>query len=83
MSQQLKQLHELETQLHEVNEVFAAASREVNRVSELSLEERQQLATRLREVQGRWEAVTSQICELIRTPGRVVFEQVRSEDRSL
>jgi hypothetical protein len=82
MSQHLKQLEELEAQLHEANEALAAASQEVDRVSDLNLEERQQLATRFREAQERWEAVTRKISPLIQTPGKVLFEEMLAEDRS-
>jgi hypothetical protein len=83
MSQQLKQLQDFEAKLHQVNEALAAVSRQLERVSELNLQDRQQLASRFREAQARWEAVTIEISELIRTPARVVFEQMRAEDRSL
>lgn len=83
MNEQSKQLRDLEAQLHEVNQAFAAAARPLDRLSEMSLEEREQVATRLREVQARWEVLTQQISPLIQTSGRVLFEQMRAEDRSL
>jgi hypothetical protein len=67
MSEQLKQLQELEAQLHEVNQAFARAARPLALASDLNDEQRRQIGAQLRAAQGRWEVVTRQISEVFQT----------------
>jgi flagellar biosynthesis chaperone FliJ len=67
MSEQLKQLQDLQTQLHEVNLDFARAAQPLDRLSEMNLKQREQLADQLRAVWARWEAVTQQISQVLQS----------------
>ena len=67
MSEQLKRLRELEGELREVTRDFELVARPLVRLSEMNDAQRQQLADRLRVVQARWEAVTRQISQVLRT----------------
>lgn len=80
MSEQLKHLLELEAQLHEVNRAFAAASRPLERLSEMNLQEREQVAAGLRAAQARWEQLSGEIAELLRTPAQAAIESMGAKD---
>ena len=67
MSEQLKQLQDLEAQLHEVNQELDRAARPLDRMTELNIEQRQKLGAQLRAVQARWESVTEQISQVLGT----------------
>jgi hypothetical protein len=67
MSEQLKQLQNLQAQLHEVNLEFARAAQPLDRLSPLNLKQREQLAGQLRAVWARWEAVTQQISQVLQS----------------
>ena len=60
MSEQLKQLQELETQLHEVNQEFARAALPLDQ-TDLNDEQQEKLGAQLRAVLARWESVTQRI----------------------
>lgn len=60
MSEQLTQLQELATQLHEVNQEFARAALPLDR-TDLNYEQRQKIGDQLRSALARWESVTQQI----------------------
>lgn len=82
MSEQLKQLEALRAELHRANEAFSAASREVDRVSELNLDERELLAARLRGAQAQWEAVTRQVADVLGIPAGAGGETPDKKDRT-
>jgi hypothetical protein len=65
MSEQLKQLQDLEVQLRQVNEEFAKAARPLERLSELNQKQRQDVAAELRAWLARWERVTHEIEQVI------------------
>ena len=67
MSDQLKQLQELQAQLQEVNQEFARAAQPMERLSEMNLKQRDQLGEQIRAVWARWEAVTQQISEVLQS----------------
>ena len=67
MSEQLKQLQDLQAQLHEVNLEFARAAQPLDRLSEMNGKQREQLAGQLRAVWARWEAVTQEISQVLRS----------------
>ncbi len=61
MSEQLNKLHELQTQLREVNQEFSRAPQPLYRRTDLDFEEREKLRDELQAVQMRWESITQQI----------------------
>jgi hypothetical protein len=63
-SEQLKQLRDLEAQLHGVNQELVEV-RPLDRMADLNLEERKQLGAKLRAVLARWESVTEQISQVL------------------
>jgi hypothetical protein len=65
----LKQLQDLEAELHEVNEALAHAARPLDHLSDMDEAQRQQLAAQLRAVLARWEAVTQRISHALRAGG--------------
>jgi hypothetical protein len=65
MSEQLKQLQNLQAQLHEVNQELVRAARPLERVSDMNDEQRGQLAKQLRAGLARWETVTRQISQVL------------------
>jgi len=67
MNEQLIQLRELETQLHEVNQEFARAAQPLYRMTDLNEEQKVQLRKQLLAVQARWESVTQQIAQVLGT----------------
>ena len=67
MREQLKHLRDLETELHEVNQAFAAAARPLAVASELNDQQRQEIGAQLRAAQARWETVTRQISQVFQT----------------
>ena len=67
MSEQLKQLQDLQAQLHEVNLAFARAAQPLDRLSDMNGKQREQLAGQLRAVWARWEAVTQQISQVLQS----------------
>jgi hypothetical protein len=67
MSEQLTQLQDLQAQLHEVNQEFARAAQPLERLSEMNLKQREQLADQIRAVWARWEAVTQQISQVLQS----------------
>jgi flagellar biosynthesis chaperone FliJ len=67
MSEQLIQLEDLQTQLHEANQELARAARPLERLSEMKEAERQQLAAIIRAGLARWEAVTREISQVLRS----------------
>jgi hypothetical protein len=69
MNDQLIQLRELETQLHEANQECARASRPLDRLSELNGAQREQVGAQLRSAWARWEAVTRQISQVLKSDG--------------
>ena len=68
MSEQLKQLENLQTLLHEVNEEFSRAARPLENLSELDGEQREQIGAALKKIFARWEAVTKQISRALQIP---------------
>jgi hypothetical protein len=64
---QLKQLRDLEAQLHEVNQELARAALPLMQVSELGDEERRQVGARLRSGLARWEAISREISQVLQT----------------
>jgi flagellar biosynthesis chaperone FliJ len=67
MSEQLKQLQDLEALLHEVNQEFARAARPLYRMTDLNNEQRQKIGAQLRAAAARWESVTQQISQALGT----------------
>jgi uncharacterized protein YaaN involved in tellurite resistance len=67
MSEQLTQLEGLQAQLHEVNRELARVARPLERLSEMNEAERQQLAAVIRAGLARWEAVTREISQVLRS----------------
>ena len=65
MNDQLRQLQELQVQLQEVNKDFARAAQPLERLSEMNLKQREQLADQIRVVWARWEAITRQISQVL------------------
>ena len=83
MSERLKQLQDLEVQLHEINQEFVRSARPLDWLSELNDQQRCQLADQLRIRQARWESVTQQILKVLGNgSGPCVFLQdATKEDR--
>ena len=67
MSEKLRQLQALETQLHEVNQEFSRADGSLYRMTDLDDEQRKSIGTQLRAVQSRWESVSRQISQAFGT----------------
>ena len=65
MSEQLRQLQDLQAQLHEVNQEFAQAAQPLGRMTDLNFEEREITGAQLRAVLARWERVTQQISQVL------------------
>jgi flagellar biosynthesis chaperone FliJ len=87
MSEQLKQLQDLEAELREVNREFARAARPLDRMTDLNNEQRQKIGAQLRAAAARWESVTQQISQVLGTgsaPGvsrRNTTKAVRDENQ--
>jgi hypothetical protein len=71
MSEQLKKLQGLATQLHEVNQELVRAARPLGRVSDMNDKQRGQLADQLRAVLARWDSVTQQISQVLEASGAI------------
>jgi ABC-type transporter Mla MlaB component len=67
VTEQLAELERLRAELHEVNEELVQAARPLERVSEMSLEQRQKLADQIRAKLSRWESVTREIQQVMET----------------
>jgi len=67
MTAQLKQLQELEAQLHEVNLELARSALPLKRAPELDDEVRRRIGAELRSGLARWEAVSRQISQVLQT----------------
>ena len=67
MSEQLKQLQDLQAQLHEVNQEFARAARPLYRLTDLNKDQRRVIGAQLRAAQAQWELVTQQISQALGT----------------
>ena len=67
MSDQLKQLQNLQAQLHEVNLEFARAAQPLDRLADMNGKQREQLADQLRAVWARWKTVTQQISQVLQS----------------
>jgi flagellar biosynthesis chaperone FliJ len=67
MNNRLEQLKDLEVQLHEVNQELRRAARPLGRLSDLNLEQREQVAAQLRSGFARWGSVTHQILQALGT----------------
>jgi len=59
----MRQLQELEVQLHAVNQELARAARPLDRTTYLNIEQRQKIGAEFRAVLARWEYVTQQISQ--------------------
>jgi ABC-type transporter Mla MlaB component len=66
LAEQLTDLQRLRAELHEVNEELAKAARPLDRLAELTEEQRQHLATGIRAELARWESVTQRIAQVLR-----------------
>jgi hypothetical protein len=69
MTEQLKQLQDLQAQLHAVNQEFARAGRTLDGMTDLNIERRKKIGSELRAVLARWETVTQQISRALGTDG--------------
>ena len=65
MSDQLKRLQELEAQLREADEEFSQAAKPLDGLRDMSLEQRQAVAARLRKAEAHWEAVTREMSQVL------------------
>ena len=61
MSAQLTQLNRLQADLHLINEELAQAAKPLSHLSELSLEEREQVADKIRAGLARWESIRDEL----------------------
>jgi anti-anti-sigma regulatory factor len=66
-NERLTKLQRLQAELHEVNEELVVAARPLERLSEMSLEQRQNLADQIRAKLARWESVTREIQQVMGT----------------
>ena len=67
MSERLTQLQDLQAHLHEVNGQLVLAAAPLVALGDMSLEQREEVAARIRQALTRWEAVTKQISQLLQT----------------
>ena len=67
MSAQLTELERLEAELHEVNQECARAAVPLDRLDEMNEAQRRELAAQIRASLARWEAVTQQISQVLRS----------------
>ena len=67
MNEQLTQLQSLEARLHEVNQECARAAVPLERLDEMNEAQRRELAAQIRASLARWEAVTQQISQVLRS----------------
>ena len=72
MSEQLAQLDHLQIDLHAINEELAQAAKPLSRLSELSLEERQQVADKIGAGLKRWESIRDEISRVMSSAGAKV-----------
>ena len=63
--ERLSQLQQLELELHEANQELAEATRPNARLSDMSDEERHQLADQIRAKLARWDALTQQLSRVL------------------
>ena len=68
MSEQLTQLNRLQIDLHAINEELAQVAKPLSHVSELSLEERKQVADKIRAGLERWESIRDEISRVMSGP---------------
>ena len=63
--ERLTELQRLEAELHEANQDLVQAAQPLERLSEMSLEQRQKLADEIRSKLSRWDSVTQQIQQVM------------------
>ena len=68
--ERLRELQRLQAELHEVNQELEQAARPLERLLGMSLEQRQHVADQIRGKLARWESVTQQIQQVMRTGKR-------------
>jgi predicted nuclease with TOPRIM domain len=64
-TERLRELQRLQAELHEVNQELARAARPLERLAEMSLQQRQKLADEIRSKLSRWDSVTQQIQQVM------------------
>ena len=69
LSEQLTNLQKLQDELHAVNEELSKAARPLDRISELSEQQREQVADELRAGFARWDSVTQRIARVLGIDG--------------
>ena len=69
MNEQLTQLEGLQARLHDVNQECARAAVPLDRLGEMNDAQRRQLAAQIRAALARWEAVTQEISQVLRSCG--------------
>ena len=67
MNEQLTQLQSLEARLHEVNQECARAAVPLERLDQMNEAQRRELAAQIRASLARWEAVTREISQVLRS----------------
>jgi ABC-type transporter Mla MlaB component len=66
-TERLTELQRLQAELHEVNEKLVQAARPLERLPQMSVEQRQKVADQIREKLARWESVTREIQHVMGT----------------
>jgi hypothetical protein len=79
MNEQLTQLQSLQGRLHEVNQECARAAVPLERLDEMNEAQRRQLAAQIRAALARWEAVTREISQVLRSSGANDVRGARGE----
>lgn len=76
MKAQLKELHELQAQLHEMSRQWVRAAPRLRGLVTSNAEEQRRLRIRLQEVEARYESIVGQIDELVQVENENTKDEV-------